>query len=51
MSENVRIYEGGNYRAVNPQRGTIDYQKEVNTGNINYTITFDYGNNERNLIR
>ena len=51
MSEDVRILEGGNYRTVNPQRGTIDYQKEVNSKNINYTITFDYAHDERNLIR
>jgi len=51
MSEDVRIYEGGNYRSVNPQRGTIDYQKEVNQKLINYTITFDYAHDERNLIR
>lgn len=51
MSEDVRIYEGGNYRCVNPQRGTIDYQKEVNQKLINYTITFDYAHDERNLIR
>lgn len=51
MSEDVRIYEGGSYRSINPQRGTIDYQKSINTKNINYTITFTYGHNERNLIR
>jgi len=51
MSEDVKILEGGNYRSVNPQRGTIDYQKQVNTGNINYTITFNYAHDERNLIR
>lgn len=51
MSEDVRIYEGGNYRSINPQRGTIDYQKEVNQKLINYTITFDYAHDERNLIR
>lgn len=51
MSEYVSIYEGGNYRSVNPQRGTIEYQKEVNEKVINYTITFDYAHDERNLIR
>lgn len=51
MSEKVAILEGGNFRAVNPQRGSVDYQKEVNTQNINYTITFNYGHDERNLIR
>ena len=51
MSENVTIYEGGNYRAINPQRGSVEYQKEVNRKVINYTLTFDYAHDERNLIR
>jgi len=51
MSEKVSILEGGNYRSVTPQRGSVQYFKEVNTGNINYSMTFDYAFNERNLIR
>jgi hypothetical protein len=51
MSEKVSIYEGGNFRAVNPQRGSVDYQKSVNEKVINYTVTFNYGHDERNLIR
>jgi hypothetical protein len=51
MSEKVAILEGGNYRAVNPQRGSVDYLKSVNEKMINYTVSFDYGFDERNLVR
>ena len=51
MSENCAILINGSWVAANPQRGSVDYQKEVNTKNINYTLTFDVAFNERSLIR
>ena len=51
MSESVAVLIDGTWVASNPQRGTVQYQKEVNAKNINYTITFDVAFNERTLIR
>ena len=51
MSEKVGLLEGGTFRAINPQRGSVEYLKSVNEKMINYTVTFDYGHDERNLIR
>lgn len=51
MSENVAILLDGNWVAANPQRGSIDYQKEVNQKVINYEMTFEIAFNERTLIR
>jgi len=51
MSENVAVLMDGSWVAANPQRGSVDYQKEVNSRNINYTMTFDVAFNERSLIR
>lgn len=51
MSENCAILINGSWVAANPQRGNVQYQKEVNSKNINYTLTFDVAFNERSLIR
>ena len=51
MSESVAVLMDGSWVAANPQRGSVDYQKEVNSRNINYTMTFDVAFNERSLIR
>ena len=51
MSESVAILLNGSWVAANPQRGSVDYQKEVNQKMINYTLTFDVAFNERSLIR
>mgnify|MGYP003659012711 CR=1 FL=1 len=51
MSETTAILLGGTWMAANPQRGSVDYQKEVNQKMINYTLTFDVAFNERPLLR
>jgi hypothetical protein len=51
MSESVAILLDGNWVSANPQRGSVDYQKEVNRKVINYQLTFDIAFNERTLIR
>ena len=51
MSEQVAILLDGSWVAAFPQRGSVDYQKEVNQKVINYTLTFDLAFNERTLIR
>jgi hypothetical protein len=51
MSESVAILLNGSWMAANPQRGSVDYQKEVNKKMINYTLSFDVAFNERSLIR
>ena len=51
MSENCAILNNGSWVAANPQRGSVDYQKEINSKNINYTMSFDVAFNERSLIR
>lgn len=51
MSEDVRILENGVYRAISPQRGTVEYQKSVNDKTINYTMTFNFGHDQRNDIK
>lgn len=51
MSENVAVLLDGEWISAFPQRGTIDYQKEVNRKVINYEMTFDVAFNERTLIR
>lgn len=51
MSEQVAILLDGSWVAASPQRGSVDYQKEVNQKVINYTLTFDIAFNERTLIR
>lgn len=51
MSEDVAILIGGSWVSASPQRGSIQYQKEINARNINYSLTFDIAFNERSLIR
>ena len=51
MSETIAILIDGSWVAAQPQRSSIDYQKEVNRKVINYTLSFDIAFNERTLIR
>lgn len=51
MSEYVAVYVNSNWVSVVPQRGSIEYQKHVNQKLINYTMTFDFGFDERSLVR
>lgn len=51
MSEFVAVYVNSNWVSVVPQRGSIEYQKSVNTKLINYTMSFDFGFDERSLVR
>jgi len=51
MSEYVAVYVNSNWVSVVPQRGSVEYQKHVNQKLINYTMTFDFGFDERSLVR
>jgi hypothetical protein len=51
MSEYVAVYTNSNWVSVVPNRGSIEYQKQVNTKLINYTMSFDFGFDERSLVR
>lgn len=51
MSEYVAVYTNSNWVSVVPNRGSIEYQKNVNTKLINYTMSFDFGFDERSLVR
>jgi hypothetical protein len=51
MSEYVAVYTNSNWVSVVPNRGTIEYQKSINTQLINYTMSFDFGFDERSLVR
>lgn len=51
MSEKVAIYEDGQWVAVVPDRGSINYQKSVNDKTINYTMSFTYAFDQRMLVR
>ena len=51
MSENVCLRIEGEWVSVVPERGTIEYQKNVNQKLINYTMTFTKGFDQRSLIR
>lgn len=51
MSEQVAVLLDGTWVAASPNRGSIDYQKEVNEKLINYTLSFEIAFNERSLIR
>ena len=51
MSEYVAVYTNSNWVSVVPQRGSIEYQKSINTKLINYTMSFEYGFDERSLVR
>lgn len=51
MSEYVAVYTNSNWVSVEPQRGTMEYQKSINTQLINYTMSFDFAFDERSLVR
>jgi len=51
MSEYVAVLDGSNWVSVQPDRGSIEYQKHVNQKLINYTLTFTYAFDERSLVR
>lgn len=51
MSETVGIKIGNTWIAAFPDRGSIEYFKEVNQALINYQVTFRMAFNERTLIR
>ena len=51
MSENVCLRIEGEWVSVVPERGTIEYQKNVNEKLINYTLTFTKAFDQRSLIR
>jgi hypothetical protein len=51
MSEYVAVLENSQWIAVQPERGSIEYQKHVNQKLINYTLTFTYAFDERSLVR
>lgn len=51
MSENVCLRIDGEWVSVVPERGTIEYQKNVNQKLINYTMTFTKAFDQRSLIR
>ena len=51
MSEKVAILEDNEWIAIQPNRGTIYYQKSVNDKTINYTMSFTYAFDQRMLVR
>jgi hypothetical protein len=51
MSESLCLRIDGEWVAVVPERGTIEYQKNVNQKLINYTMTFTKAFDQRSLIR
>jgi hypothetical protein len=51
MSEYVAVYTNSNWVSIVPQRGSMEYQKSVNTKLINYMMSFDFGFDERSLVR
>ena len=51
MSEYVAVLDGSNWVSIVPDRGSVEYQKHVNQKLINYTLTFNYGFDERSLVR
>jgi hypothetical protein len=51
MSEKVAIYEDGQWMAIIPNRGGVEYYKSVNDKIINYTISFTYAFDQRMLVR
>lgn len=51
MSEYVAVLDGSTWVSVVPDRGSIEYQKHINQKLINYTMTFNYGFDERSLVR
>lgn len=51
MSEKVAVYEDGQWVAILPNRGSVDYLKSVNDKTINYTMAFTYAFDQRMLVR
>lgn len=51
MSEQVCLLMNGQWVAVVPERGSVEYQKHVNQQLINYTMTFTKAFDQRNLLR
>jgi hypothetical protein len=51
MSEKVAVYQDGQWVAIVPNRGSIDYQKSINDKTINYTMSFTYAFDQRMLVR
>jgi hypothetical protein len=51
MSEKVAVYEDGQWVAIVPNRGSIEYQKSINDKTINYTMSFTYAFDQRMLVR
>ena len=51
MSEYVAVYTNSNWVSAVPNRGSIEYQKSINTKLINYTMSFDFAFDERSLVR
>jgi len=51
MSEYVAVLENNQWISVQPERGSIEYQKHINQKLINYTLTFTYAFDERSLVR
>lgn len=51
MSERVCLLLDGQWVAVVPERGSVEYQKHVNQKLINYTMTFNKGFDQRSLLR
>jgi hypothetical protein len=51
MSEKVAIWDGVQWVAIVPERGSIDYLKSVNDRTINYTMSFTYAFDQRMLVR
>jgi hypothetical protein len=51
MSEYVGIKIGNSWIAAFPDRGSINYVKEVNERLINYQVSFRLAFNERTLLR
>ena len=51
MSEYVAVYTNSNWVSAVPNRGSIEYQKSINTQLINYTMSFDFAFDERSLVR
>ena len=51
MSEKVAVYEGGQWVAIVPNRGSVEYLKSINDKTINYTMSFTYAFDQRMLVR
>ncbi len=50
MSEYVAVYTNSNWVSAVPNRGSIEYQKNVNTKLINYTMSFDFSHHRFDIV-